>query len=64
MRKCIRCGAEMEENYIITSGYRIVIRPKKGRSAVKPALAVCPQCGEVSIYVEEPEKLLGRKKEM
>lgn len=62
MRKCIRCGAEMEENYIITSGYGIVIRPKKGRTAVKPSVAVCPQCGEASIYVEEPEKLIGNGK--
>lgn len=58
MRKCIRCGAEMKENYVITSGYGIVIRPEKGRSAVKPKVAVCPLCGEVSIYVEELEKLI------
>ena len=56
MRKCLRCGAQMEEGYVITSGYGIVIRPtgerKRGAKPVKPAVAVCPACGEVSIYVE------------
>ena len=61
-RKCIRCGAEMEENYKITSGYGIVLRPEKGRNAVKLKAAVCPQCGEASIYVDDPDKLIGRKK--
>lgn len=55
MRKCVRCGAEMMEDYGITSGYGIVVR--KGLSAVKPKAAVCPRCGEVSIYVEDVEKL-------
>ena len=57
MRKCIRCGAQMEENCKITSGYGIVIRSEKSHVAVKPKVAVCPLCGEVSIYVEEPDKL-------
>ncbi len=48
----------MEENYVITSGYGIVIRKKKGNAAVKPSVAICPQCGEASIYVEEPAKLI------
>ena len=62
MRRCNHCGAEMEENYIITSGYGIVIRREKSTAAVKPKAAVCPQCGEVTLYVEEPEKLTGREK--
>lgn len=61
MRTCIRCGTEMKENYKITSGYGIVIRPNKGLAAVKPNVAVCPKCGEVSIYLEDPEKLLGEE---
>lgn len=63
MRNCIRCGAEMKEDFRITSGYGIVIRPAKGRAAVKPKVAVCPKCGEVSVYVEEPDRLMGKKKE-
>lgn len=61
MRKCIRCGAEMEENFKFTGGYGNVIR-KKGLTgkAVYPKAAVCPQCGEISIYVDEEqlEKLI------
>ena len=47
MRKCIRCGAEMEENYTFTGGGGNVIR-RKGSSgkAVYPKAAVCPKCGE------------------
>ena len=63
MRNCIRCGAEMKEDFRITSGIGIVIRPAKGHVAVIPRAAVCPQCGEVSVYVEEPDKLIGKEKE-
>lgn len=58
MRKCIRCGAEMEENFTITSGTGIVVR-REGLSmkSVKPKVAVCPKCGEVSIYIEDFSKL-------
>ncbi len=57
MRKCIRCGAEMEEDFTFTGSYGNVIR-KKGFTgkAVYPKAAVCPKCGEVSIYVDD-EKL-------
>ncbi len=55
MRQCVRCGAEMEEDYTLTSGYGIVIR--KGRFSEKPKAAVCPRCGEISLYVEDVEKL-------
>lgn len=56
MRKCIRCGAEMEEDHKITSGYGIVIRGERGRTA-KPKVAVCPHCGELSLYIDSPDKL-------
>ena len=60
MRKCVRCGAEMEEGFTFTGGYGNVIRRKgSGGKAVYPKAAVCPECGEVSIYVdrEQLEKL-------
>lgn len=62
MRKCIRCGAEMEEDFVFTGGFGNVIR-KKGFSAkaVYPKAAVCPECGEISIYVDG-EKLEKLKK--
>lgn len=58
MRKCLRCGADMEENLTITSSQGIVVR--KGLSSAKPKAAVCPQCGEVSLYIEEVDKLIKK----
>ena len=53
MRKCLRCGAEMEEGYALGGGFGNTIR-KKGLStkAAYPKAAVCPECGEVSIYLD------------
>ena len=56
MRKCIRCGAEMQEDYAFTGGGGNVIR-KKGLNlkTVYPKAALCPHCGEISIYVDEKD---------
>lgn len=64
MRKCIRCNSEMKENCAIKiegTGYGIVMAADenkllRGRIG-KPKVAICPVCGEVSIYVEDVEKL-------
>lgn len=64
MRKCIRCGADMKEGYAVKiegGGYGIVISTNenalfKGRIG-KPHVAICPNCGEVSIYVSDLDKL-------
>jgi hypothetical protein len=64
MRKCIRCGTEMKEGCTIKvegGGYGIVMSTAenalfKGRIG-KPKVAICPECGEVSIYVEDVDKL-------
>ncbi|MBP3414815.1 MAG: nucleic acid-binding protein [Clostridia bacterium] len=64
MRKCIRCGEEMKEGCAIRvegAGYGIVMSTNekakiKGRIGI-PKVAICPKCGEVSIYVENVEKL-------
>lgn len=62
MRKCIRCGAEMNEDFTFTGPGGNVIRAKGlSGKAVYPQAAVCFQCGEISIYVEE-EKLNKLKK--
>lgn len=61
MRKCVRCGEKMEEGFKLTGGYGNAIRKKGfGGKAVYPKAAVCPKCGEISIYVddEQLEKLL------
>lgn len=64
MRKCIRCGTEMKENCAIKihgAGYKIVMSTEKdklfkGRIG-EPKVAICPECGEVSIYIEDTSVL-------
>lgn len=64
MRKCIRCGADMVEGCGINvkhGAYGIKItwsekyRPFSGLAA--PKVAVCPKCGEISLYLEDTEQL-------
>ena len=62
MRTCIRCGSEMKEDCAIKvegAAYGIVMSTKESKlfsgRVGKPKVAICPQCGEVSIYVEDPE---------
>ncbi|BCV19590.1 nucleic acid-binding protein [Leptogranulimonas caecicola] len=64
MRKCLRCGSEMKEGCAIKvegAGYGIVLSDDatklfSGRIG-KPNVAICPKCGEVSIYLEDVDKL-------
>lgn len=66
MRKCIRCQSEMMENVDIRTvayGDQLkIIRPetsgilKKSFENIK--IAVCPVCGEVSMYIDNPEKFI------
>lgn len=65
MRKCIRCGSEMTENCGIKvqgKTYGIVLTDEnksflEGRRIAEPKVAVCPECGEVSFYLEDVSKL-------
>lgn len=64
MRKCIRCGSEMKEDCEIKVegfSYGIVMATDKsklfGGRIGNPQVAICPECGEVSIYVKDPDKL-------
>ena len=64
MRKCLRCGAEMKENCDLRvqgAGYGLVLCKDVdklfGGRIGKPKVAVCPQCGEISLYLDEVEKL-------
>lgn len=56
MRACVRCGAEMQEGFTFTGGGGNVLR-QKGLSlkAVYPKAALCPKCGEISLYVDEED---------
>lgn len=64
MRNCIRCGSEMIEGCAIKvegAGYGIVMSTDENKLFAKrigkPKVAICPECGEVSIYIENVEKL-------
>ena len=64
MRECIRCGSEMKDNCAIKiegAGYGIVMsldeRKLFGGRIGTPNVAICPKCGEVSIYIKDVEKI-------
>ena len=64
MRKCIRCGAEMVDNCDIRvegAGNGVVLaadaRKLFSQRLGKPQVAVCPSCGEISLYMANPEEL-------
>ena len=64
MRTCIRCGSDMKEGCAIKiegGGNGIVLSADEnklfGGRIGKPKVAICPNCGEVSIYIENVDKL-------
>lgn len=64
MRRCIRCNTAMIEGCGIKvkgAVYGIVLTDDAykwwGGRIGEPKVAVCPSCGEVSIYLEDVDKL-------
>jgi hypothetical protein len=65
MRKCVRCETEMKEGCAIKvggTGRGIVMSTNEnallyGGRIGTPKVAICPKCGEVSIYIEDVDKL-------
>ena len=64
MRKCLRCGEEMKENCdqrVQGAGYGLVLAKDEsklfGGRVGKPKVAICPRCGEISLYLDDVEKL-------
>jgi len=64
MRTCIRCNATMIENCGIkvqNAAYGIVLTDDESKwfrgRMEQPKVAICPKCGEVSIYLENVDKL-------
>lgn len=56
MRTCIKCGADMEEDYSIKIHYAALasyVTLKKGKKQKFLSAAVCPKCGNVCFYVAE-----------
>ena len=60
MRKCLRCDVEMREGFLLRAD-----RPTVGLYVTGKVFgevdwlkaAVCPECGEVSIYLPNPALL-------
>jgi len=67
MRKCLRCGTEMVEGWNVKEdGHKHEIIIDNGGSFVRGdgrmgilKAAVCPQCGEVSVYVDDPDTVIN-----
>lgn len=64
MRRCLRCGADMIEGFGINvkhEAYGITItRNEKYRpfgNLAAPKVAICPKCGEISLYLEDLEQM-------
>lgn len=63
MRVCIRCKSEMVEQCDIKvqgAGYGVVLTSNEkvfSERLGKPKIAICPNCGEVSIYMDDVNKL-------
>lgn len=65
MRKCIRCNTEMVNDYTLKVSNLTAIGTlllAKGNSVFsnelgKVKVAVCPKCGEISLYFENLEKI-------
>lgn len=69
MRKCIRCNSMMVEGCGIKvkgGAYGIVLTDSAeklwGGRMGEPKVAVCPECGEVSVYLEDVGKRKDAKK--
>lgn len=64
MRNCLRCGAEMQEGCAVKvegAGYGVVLSTEENKlfsgRIGKPRVAICPECGEVSLYLDNVGKL-------
>ncbi|MCD7981220.1 MAG: hypothetical protein LUF32_02720 [Clostridiales bacterium] len=63
MRECLRCGAQMIDGGCLLDSADAsqtsvsINRRKPMRSSLgNPTVAVCPRCGEVSVYIPDIEK--------
>jgi hypothetical protein len=63
VRICRQCQCEMQEGFDVKvegAGYGIKIAAGTGIFATrleKPKVAICPQCGEISFYIEDVDKI-------
>ncbi len=63
MRICHQCECEMVEGFDVKvegAGYGIRIATGTGTFASrieKPKVAICPKCGEISLYIENIDEI-------
>lgn len=62
MRVCTRCQSEMLEDFDVKVergqyGIRITKKGMFKKEIEKPRIAICPNCGEISMYISNPELL-------
>lgn len=61
MKKCIRCETPMIENLIISatgSAYQICVKKSRlSGSLGDMQAAVCPECGYIETYIEDPSAI-------
>ncbi len=66
MRLCHRCQVEMKEGFDIKLENDLcgitVTESKKAlaKRIERPKVAICPKCGEVSLYIENLARVEGR----
>ncbi len=64
MRICKQCNNKMVEGFDIkveNGAYGIKIANSDSLFAKrlgKPKVAICPKCGEISLYIENPEQII------
>lgn len=63
MRKCYRCNIKMTEGFDLKvegGAYGIKISDGTGvfaKRIEKPKVAICPKCGEISLYIENVDRI-------
>ena len=69
MRKCYRCATEMVEGFEIQVPSELFGAVKIidgaglfAKVIAKPKVAICPECGEVSLYIENVNDISKSKK--
>lgn len=66
MRICKQCDSEMFNDFDIKvdgSGYGIKVTKNNAifsEKIEKPKVAICPKCGELSIYIEKLDKVSSK----
>ncbi len=67
MRTCLRCKKEMVEGFDIKvegAGYGIKVSNGESLFAKrieKPKIAICPECGEISLFITNTIEVLKNK---